>query len=227
MRNFVFIFLSSLVFNIGFSQSYIVDYEEKANVENQLKNVTDENIRNRVRAHLSQPTYYKLYLSNDESLYVKKDENETKNNSSNLVEIGKKNGGTHKNHKMNQYRKEAEILGELYLIEDKLSKINWVLVDEEREIEQFKCKKAYTEINNERIEAWYSLDYQISDGPSDYYGLPGLIIELISFKKTYKVLSVKEINSKINIPLPFMGKRISKVEYENVLKEKLGAFGKL
>ena len=226
MRKYFFASLSFLAFNIGFSQSYIVEYEESANVENQLKNITDESVRSRVKAHLSKLNYYKLYFSNNESLYVKKDEADSKDDSSKLVEIGKKNGGTHKNHKTNQYRKEAEILGELYLIEDKLSKINWIFTDEEKIIGQFKCKKAYAEINTEKIEAWYSLEYKISDGPSDYFGLPGLIVELITFKKTYKALSVQQLNSTLNISVPFMGKRISKQEFERILNEKLKDFSK-
>lgn len=209
-----------------FSQSYIIEYEEKANIENQLKNITDEATKARIKAYLSKPVIYNLYVEKNESFFSKKTMNSQDKESTKIIEVTKNNSGTYKNIETNQYRKETEILGTSYLIDDRLEKIDWKIVNEEKIIGDYKCKRALTKINDEEIEAWYNEDYKIANGPSDFHGLPGLIIELITSKKTYKVLKIHSSKTKLTIPFPFIGKTISKKEYEKLLKEKLSNFSK-
>lgn len=210
------------------AQSITIRYEERANIENQLKNVTDPETRKRVSAHLSKPTNYLLYYDNGVSLYIAEpvsDKNEEiglkDNDQAKKVEIGKNNGGLYKNQKTNEYLHEADVLGKKFLVADQLSKYAWTITDEGKTIGTYKVKKATAKINGENIIAWYTPDVPIQDGPKDYYGLPGLIIELVGEKKTYHAVKVVTNKSSLTINKPSKGEKVNKEKYNKILTEKI------
>lgn len=217
-----------VISNFSFAQSYTIEYEERANIENQLKNVTDPETRKRVSAYLSKPTTFYLYYDDGESIYIQEKENKAENPELSLdkektkkVEIGKNGGGIYKNFKTNKYLHEADILGKQLLVTDKLEKINWELINEEKKIGTLNCTKAKATINGEEIIAWYNDDLAIQDGPMDFYGLPGLVVEVIAEKKTYHAINIKKNNDKLEIKKPTKGTKVSKAEYQKILDEKI------
>lgn len=72
------------------------------------------------------------------------------------------------------------------------------------------------------IEAWYSPQIPVSQGPSSYWGLPGLILELSADRTT--MLCTKIImnpKEKEIIEKPNKGKVVSKAEYNTIMEEKM------
>lgn len=190
MKNLFNLLSIMMISNFTIAQSYKIEYEERANINNQLKNVTDPETRKRVSAYLSKATTFYLYYKNGESLYIEEKEkiaqNEDlniQNQSSKKIEIGKNGGGIYKNFKTKEYLHEADVLGKELLVVDKLNKIQWKLLGEEKTIGNYKCKNAVATINNEEITAWFTDEVALQDGPKDFYGLPGLIMELIAEKR--------------------------------------------
>ncbi|MFD2286455.1 GLPGLI family protein [Pedobacter petrophilus] len=227
MKNYFFILAAMICFNAN-AQSVIIRYEERANIENQLKNVTDPETRKRVSAHLSKPTNYLLYYDNGVSFYIAEPESDKNeelslkdNDQAKKVEIGKNSGGLYKNQKTNEYLHEADILGKKFLVIDQLVKYNWTITTEGKSIGTYKVKKATAKINGENITAWYTTDLPIQDGPKDYYGLPGLIIEVIGEKKTYQAVKVINNKSGLTINKPSKGEKVNKEKYNKILNEKI------
>ena len=72
------------------------------------------------------------------------------------------------------------------------------------------------------ITAWYTLDIPIGNGPGDYYGLPGLILEL-SYANTNIMCTKITINpkEKVEIKEPKKGKQVSQVEYDKIVQQKM------
>jgi GLPGLI family protein len=72
------------------------------------------------------------------------------------------------------------------------------------------------------VTAWYSMDIPVSHGPGDYWGLPGLILEInagnTQMMCTKIVMNPKE---KSDISEPKKGKVMSQKEYDVMLKEKM------
>lgn len=62
--------------------------------------------------------------------------------------------------------------------------IKWKLLNEERKISNFICKKAIGKYRNRTIIAWYTNEMNIPEGPYNFKNLPGLIIELQDDKDT-------------------------------------------
>ena len=71
------------------------------------------------------------------------------------------------------------------------------------------------------ITAWYTLDIPISQGPKEYWGLPGLILEVTEGRTA--ILCSKIVmnpNEALTIEAPSKGKRISQAEYQKTMAKK-------
>jgi len=71
------------------------------------------------------------------------------------------------------------------------------------------------------VTAWYTLDIPVSHGPGDYWGLPGLILEVDA--GTTKMLCTKVVmnpNEKSEISEPTKGKVVNQEEYDKIVEEK-------
>ena len=72
------------------------------------------------------------------------------------------------------------------------------------------------------ITAWYTPQIPVNQGPGDYYGLPGLIMEVNSGRTT--ILCNKIImnpQDKESIEAPTKGKEVTRDEYNTIMKEKM------
>lgn len=78
------------------------------------------------------------------------------------------------------------------------------------------------EIKMTEVEAWYTPQIPVSHGPAEYYGLPGLILEVSAGNTTMLcakiVMNPKE---KLKIEAPDKGKEITKSEYQKTIQGKM------
>ena len=72
------------------------------------------------------------------------------------------------------------------------------------------------------VTAWYALEIPVSQGPSGYWGLPGLILE-VSYADTNIMCTKIVLNPKEKKQLkePKKGKVVTQNEYDTILKEKM------
>lgn len=92
----------------------------------------------------------------------------------------------------------CEMFGRNFIINNKISDLNWTLTNEKKEIGKYTCYKAYCtyEIVNpsgtfkKNVTAWYTSEVPYRFGPKGYSGLPGLILELTDNKITYVVKNI-------------------------------------
>lgn len=78
------------------------------------------------------------------------------------------------------------------------------------------------EIPMTQVEAWYTIQVPVSHGPSEYWGLPGLILE-VSAGNTTMLCSKIVMNpkAKLKIEAPDKGKEITKSEYRETVQGKM------
>ena len=156
------------------------------------------------------------------------------------------NGGPiFKNLKTKKFIQDSEFMGKKFLITDSVNKFNWVLEKEQKMIGNYLCFKATaeipkkktissewrkleksdsTEIQNEytKVNAWYSPQIPIANGPAEFDGLPGLILEL-NYEKTVILCTKVVMNpeKKIQINEPRKGEVVSKNEYDKIVEVKV------
>lgn len=77
-------------------------------------------------------------------------------------------------------------------------------------------------IDMTEVEAWYTLQIPVRHGPAEYWGLPGLILE-VSAGNTTMLCSKIVINPKENLKIeaPEKGKEITKNEYQATITQKM------
>lgn len=79
--------------------------------------------------------------------------------------------------------------------------------------------------NMTEVEAWYTLQIPVQHGPSEYWGLPGLILE-VSAGDTTMLCSkiIMNPDEKTTIEAPEKGKVVTKKEYKTIITEKMREF---
>jgi GLPGLI family protein len=145
---------------------------------------------------------------------------------------------------------EDEIFGKEFLIEEPLEKPEWKLINETKKIGDYTCYKAELVIpvsdklkaeyedflkNEEKkpalfkmekpedllVTAWYTPEIPVSFGPDNYWGLPGLILE-VNDGLSVILCSKVVVNSKekLKIKQPSTGEKISQKKFDKIKKEK-------
>lgn len=147
----------------------------------------------------------------------------------------------YKNIKDQKFLNKTAIMGKPFLVKDKLKQYNWELSSETKNIGMYTCYKAtFTEevesfkismINGASKEtkttetvtttAWYTTQVPISNGPKNYQGLPGLILE-INDGKNLMVCTEIVLNpeKKVVIKEPNKGKVVTQKKFDKIQKQK-------
>ena len=157
-------------------------------------------------------------------------------------------GDQYKNTKNNEQIQNQEFYGKNFLVKDILQPIKWEMSSETKKIGKYISYKAtaiiptndltwysfswdrvnYDEKNGikmTKIEAWYTPQIPVSHGPSEYWGLPGLILEVSAGDTTllcYEIALNPE--KKVEIKAPKKGKKVTKKEYQKIVTKKMTEF---
>ncbi|MDG2194945.1 MAG: GLPGLI family protein [Polaribacter sp.] len=160
-----------------------------------------------------------------------------------MVVVGSGGGSDvyYKDVKENRFINKTEIMGKRFLIKDKLPTYDWKLTGETKNIGVYTCYKAtYTrqeertkidvvdgEVKEEKEKvdvvttAWYAPAIAVSNGPSNYGGLPGLILEINEGKLTIVCTEIiMNPTEKMEIKKPKKGKVVTQVAYKKIMDKK-------
>ena len=116
-----------------------------------------------------------------------------------------------------------EMLGKTYLLEDSLKAPKWKIMNQIKDVNGHVCMLAVTEdtVKRQKIEAWFAHDLPVSAGPGQYFGLPGLIMELNvnegDLVITATKVEMKPVGEEINLPKKMKGKKITARDYDTLL----------
>jgi len=123
---------------------------------------------------------------------------------------------------------DCYILGECFLIENTLPK--WELLQATKDIGGFLCYRAILKnpkTGKPNLEAWYTPKIPYQYGVMNYFGLPGLILEIN--KNTFSITAIKiELNpkEKIEIGEPQKVKKITQKEFKAMTRKAIPEFYK-
>lgn len=183
---------------------------------------------------------YTLTFDRYQSLYKKNEKLATPAPASNGIQITVNAGSDllFKNIKENRFTNQTEIYGKQFLIKDSLNTKNWTLVNETKNIGTYTCFKAtfsetyetqtitdngeLEKVTRDRITTvWYTPQIPISNGPEDFDGLPGLILEVNDGELTLVCTRVViNPDESIDIKEPKNGKEVSQVEFDEIMDKK-------
>ncbi|MDX6747085.1 GLPGLI family protein [Polaribacter sp. PL03] len=160
-------------------------------------------------------------------------------------------GGTkYKNTKDLVALESTEFFGKKFLISDTMERPEWQLGSETKKIGEYVCYKAtlIKEANpldfsnfgrrggnddkkdsketeapkKTTITAWYTPQIPVSNGPGEYWGLPGLILEINEGRTTILCTEiVLNPGEKEEIDTPTKGKKITREKYNETITKKM------
>jgi GLPGLI family protein len=84
-----------------------------------------------------------------------------------------------------------------YIVEEKINKVKWDLINEFEIISNFKAQKAIGYFRGRKYIAWFTNEIPIKYGPWKLNGLPGLILK-VSDDKNEVMFSAKLVNIPLN-----------------------------
>jgi len=161
----------------------------------------------------------------------------------------------YKNTKEKRFTNQNESFSKLFLIKDSLQDFDWKLTGETKNIGEYTCYKATLKREREVIRtsfsfngnkseeedenetpemeeyittAWYTTQIPVNNGPGNYYGLPGLILEVNNGRETL-ICSKIVLNpkKKIDIVEPKKGKEITQEKYDAIMDKKIKEMNEL
>ncbi len=152
----------------------------------------------------------------------------------------------YKNTKDQRFTEQVDTYGKIFLVKDNIEKLEWKLGSETKYIGEYACYKAtYTkmvpkpieivntdsdeevdleaeqEMEERTVTAWYTPQIPVNNGPENYQGLPGLILEVHDGKLTI-VCSKIVLNpeEKVEITEPTKGKEVNQEKYDEIMEKK-------
>jgi len=197
---------------------------------------------------------YVLSFNKEESVFTEEDQLDAISGATDSWGKNFAPGKQYKNVKTNTQLQQQEFYGKKFLVKDVLQPIEWSLESDTKKIGNYSCFKATAliptneltwysfswdklrnttesdstevkEVKMTQIEAWYAPQIPVRHGPLDYWGLPGLILE-VSADNTTMLCSKLVLNPDevIEIEAPTKGKEVSKIEYQDIITKKMKEF---
>lgn len=122
-----------------------------------------------------------------------------------------------------------EFMGKKYIIKKDANRIPWKLGQETKEVNGFLCRNAtYKDENEREITAWYTEEIRLPIGPQNFYGLPGLILE-VAINTDEVVITAEKIDiralKKNELREPKGGQEISDEDYRAMVEEQMEKMG--
>lgn len=230
----IFIF-SSLVFA---QEKLVVEYESKKEMDMEFLEkeitshggVSSKEVLDAFKAELSKSNHYLLELTPDESEFnfVEKITNEQPNDSGVRVELATR-GTIYKNLKQNILAETINYPKD-YILQDTIKKFDWKISKETKEILGYETRKAEAAVDSTKsVVAWYAPKLAYKNGPAEFGGLPGLILQIEENinseyqkeKQIYTAITLKVDLTKKSIKFPKKGKVISRKEHQAIMDEEM------
>jgi len=157
-----------------------------------------------------------------------------------MIQTGSEGRLLYKNVGEQFYLEEEDLMGKSFLVMDSLRVYDWELTGNTKKIGEYEVQEAkYSRIIDSKsfsmgmeemeltkdtinVTAWFAPQIPVSHGPADFWGLPGLILELQKEGRTYIAdRIVLNPTDPVTIEVPKKGQKISSEEYSTLADEKM------
>ena len=117
-----------------------------------------------------------------------------------------------------------EFMTKQFLIKGPIETYEWKIQDGQKMILDKMCLKATFSDTADTYVAWFTPQIPISNGPAEYAGLPGMILELDvnDGERTINAIEIRaeEVDSDVIVE-PKKGKEVTSEEFREIVREKM------
>ena len=179
-------------------------------------------------------TLFELIFSGDESLYRAKKVEEITDpgpggQGGGPMRFGRPNRVVYKNLALDTMVDSRDFMQKQFLITGPPMARKWKIGTKQKEIMGYHCLEASVRMDSTTaIVAWFTPQLAISNGPSDYQGLPGMILQIDINEGTRMITATEITLDSIDTSLivaPDKGKEVTPEEFEKIREEKMKEMG--
>ncbi len=168
-----------------------------------------------------------LYFTPEATLYknVKKEEQPRAANANGveiMINTSEPEDITYTDLKAKKAYRKKEFMGRTFLIDGDLEKQDWKMTGKQKKILDYPCQQATRISDEDTITVWFTPAIPVASGPSELGMLPGMILEA-QINSQVNIVATSIIHDEINeaeFVKPKGGKKVSKDEFEAIVKEK-------
>jgi GLPGLI family protein len=220
-------FLGTLLFLLAGAHAQIfiskakIEYEVKSDIRKTMGNNTwDEMLKDKLPRFKT--GYFTLTFANGKSLYQFDHWGAPK--LPDFMTRGEDENKYFYNYNSDIYNMQKNVYGSDLDIADSIPKLNWRLVNENRVIAGFNCRKAYAVVfDSVYVFAFYTEEITLPGGPASFHGLPGTILG-VTIPRLYTswIATKVEVNDvPVNTIKPVDAKNnITLNELESIMQER-------
>jgi GLPGLI family protein len=178
-------------------------------------------------------TLYELTYNENESIYkAKKIEEITEpapGGPGGPMRFGRPNRVVYKNLAENQMVDSRDFMQKQFLIKGEPTPRKWKIGAKQKQVLGYNCLEAtYQQDSVTSITAWFTPQMSIMNGPGDYQGLPGMILQIDINDGTRMVTATEIVTDSVDtsvILVPDKGKEVTAEEFEKIRQEKMKEMG--
>jgi GLPGLI family protein len=224
------VFQGLLVFTATSQTEGRIVFEEKVDIH---KRIPEERAEMKDMIPQFRSTNFELFYSQEASKYKARERTEDEE----IVHRGGRgDGGGHMRMRMSQARREVyknitenimvderEFMTKMFLINGVAAPFTWKIADGQKTILNFMCMKATYQDSTGSYVAWFTPQILVSNGPAEYGGLPGMILQ-VDVNAGERIITAKEVVAeeidKALLEKPTKGKQVTQEEFHEIVVEK-------
>lgn len=217
--------ISFLTLPLSAQTSGIIIYEDQTNLH---RDISPDNEELKSMIPEFRTTKWELIFYPEESLYQPHKEIElTGPDATNQYRLrfGKENRILYKNLTDEKLVDSRDFMQKQFLIKGFTTSRKWKIGKNQKSILGYQCLEATAqEDSTTMVRAWFAPQINIPNGPSDFQGLPGMIlqIDINDGSRTLTAISIdQDPVDRSLIIIPTKGKEITSEEFEKIRKEKM------
>lgn len=225
MKSFVIIISALFYSSLSAQPSGIIIYEDKINLHIDIPSDKEE-LKSMIPEFNT--SKWELIFYNDESLYQPHNPKElTGPDATNQyrMRFGKENRTLYKNLTDEKIVDSRDFMQKQFLIKGFTTSRKWKIGNKQKAILGYQCLEATAQDDSTTmVQAWFAPQIKMPNGPSDYQGLPGMIlqIDINNGARTITAVSIDQDPIDRNlIIIPSKGKEMTSEEFEKIRKEKM------
>jgi GLPGLI family protein len=119
---------------------------------------------------------------------------------------------------------EREFMTKMFLIKGGVSPFPWKIADGQKKIMDYVCLQATYQDSTTKYVVWFTPQIPISNGPAEYGGLPGMIMQVDMNDGERTLTAVEVVEQEVDMTIlqePTKGKEVTQEEFKQIMQEKM------
>jgi GLPGLI family protein len=210
----------------GFLLSGEVVYQEMVKMDIQLEGMDPQIAEQIPRERTSEKV---LHFTEEEAMYENQEKEDPENampmeGAGIMIKMQQPDDKVYMDLKKKKVIEQKEFMSRVFLIESELEAKKWKMSGNQKEILDYACQEALTQVDGKEVRAWFTPEIAVSVGPGRYTGLPGLVLAVEMNDGDRKVeaigIELKPLELSV-LKKPSKGKKVTREEYLAMVDEKM------